>query len=304
MLGEGYKVLFQKNLRTEPIDSLPSIKTNLKTLPADSNLIVWFGHSSALLQVDGKKILIDPVFSGHASPLPWGVKSYKGSDVYSANDMPDIDYLIISHDHYDHLDYETVLALKNKIKYVVCGLGGGAHFEHWGYPSEKIIEKDWYEKVELEKGITIHTLPSHHDSGRGFTRAQALWLSFLIETPTMKIYYSGDGGYDSRFKEIGEKFGPIDLAIMEAGQYDLAWQSVHELPHEIVQATKELKAKRMLPVHHSKFTLGKHPWDEPLVKLTELTKNTNTKLMTPLIGEVIYIKETNQVFKQWWLGIK
>lgn len=304
MLGEGYNTVFKEHLRTEPLDSIPSIKTNLSDLNPTSNWIVWFGHSSALLQINGKKILIDPVFSGHASPLPWGVTAYKGSDVYSAADMPVIDYLIISHDHYDHLDYETIIALKDKVKHVVCGLGVGAHFERWGYAADQIMEKDWYEKIELDKSLTIHTLPSHHDSGRGFTSAQSLWMSYLFESPDMKIYYSGDGGYDSRFKEIGEKFGPIDVVIMEAGQYDKAWQSVHELPEEIVKATTELKATRLLPVHNSKFTLGKHPWDEPLVKLTDLTKNTKIKLMTPMIGEVARLNDSNQVFKKWWVGVR
>ncbi len=129
------------------------------------------------------------------------------------------------------------------MKYVVCGLGVGAHFEYWGYTQQQIIEKDWYEKVAIESDFMIHTLPSHHDGGRGFTRSQSLWLSFVIESPAMKIYYSGDGGYDPVFKEIGEKFGPIDFALMECGQYNVAWQSVHKLPEEVMQATLDVQAK-------------------------------------------------------------
>lgn len=266
--------------------------------------MVWFGHSSVFIQLNGKRFLIDPNFSGKASPLPGSVKAYKGSNVYSASDFPEIDYLLISHDHYDHLDYETILVLKNKVKNVVCGLGVGAHFEHWGYSTSQIIEKDWDEKVEIDKDFAIFTTSSHHESGRAFSSGQSLWMSYLIQSPGTKIYISGDGGFDDRFREINKKFGTIDWAIMECGQYDKAWQSVHELPEEVVKATLTLKAKHLLPVHHSKFTLAKHPWDEPLIKITELSANKPYQLATPLIGEIVYIDQSNQPFKQWWKGIK
>lgn len=304
MWSEGWKTLFEEFPRREPVDVLPSVKTNLKTIPADSNVLVWFGHSSFFLQVDGVKILVDPVFSGNASPLPGSVKAYKGSDIYTADDMPEIDYMLLSHDHYDHLDYETVKALKSKVKYVVCGLGAGAHYEPWGYRTQQIIEKDWYEKVEVKTGFTIFTESTHHDSGRGFKGAQSLWLSFYIQSPYMNIYYSGDGGYDSRFQSIAQKYPQIDWAVMECGQYNKAWQSVHELPEEVVQATVELKAKNMLPVHHSKFTLGQHPWDEPLIKITSLSQSKPYRLATPMIGEKVLLDNTTQIFKQWWNNVK
>nr|WP_199158489.1 MBL fold metallo-hydrolase [Pedobacter sp. ASV2] len=304
ILGETYQTLFKKWPRRSPIEVLPSVKNDLKHLPLDSNLMVWFGHSSVFIQLNGKRFLIDPNFSGKASPLPGSVKAYKGSNVYTANDFPEIDYLLISHDHYDHLDYETIVALKNKVKNVVCGLGVGAHFEYWGYSAHQIIEKDWDEKVEIGKGFTIFTTSSHHESGRAFSSGQSLWMSYLIQSPTTKIYISGDGGFDERFSKINKKFGAIDWAIMECGQYDKAWQSVHELPEEVVEATLTLKAKHLLPVHHSKFTLAKHPWDEPLIKITELSEGKPYQLATPLIGEIIYIDRNNQPFKQWWKGIK
>lgn len=303
MLGEMYNVVFKKYPRREPVDSLPSVKTNLKNIPANSDALVWFGHSSVFMQLEGKKILIDPVFSGKASPLPWGVRAYKGSDIYSVADMPEIDYLFISHDHYDHLDYETIIGLKDKVKHVVCGLGVGAHFERWGYKPEQIIEKDWNEKIELGDNFTIFTETSHHESGRGFLRGKTLWMSYLIQTPNLKIYISGDGGYDDRFKKIGEKFGPIDWAILECGQYDKAWQSVHNLPEEVAQATLDLGAKNMIPVHNSKFTLGKHAWDEPLRKITQLSINKPYRLVTPMIGEEVDLKNNQQQFKRWWENV-
>ena len=295
--------LFTKYERTEPTDSIPSQKNDLKSLPIDSNLIVWFGHSSLYMHFNGKRILIDPIFSGNASPVPGSVKAFRGADIYDAEEIPEIDYLIISHDHYDHLDYETLLALKDKVKHVVCGLGVGAHFELWGYDVEKIFEKDWYQKVDPGDGIVIHTLPAHHASGRTFNQAQSLWLSFVLESPAMKIYYSGDGGYDPVFKEIGDKFGPIDLSILECGQYNVAWQSVHKLPHQVMEAAVDLKSKRMMPVHHSKFALSNHAWDEPLKKISEFSKGKNYQLVTPMIGEVVWLNNKDQVFKSWWKTI-
>jgi L-ascorbate metabolism protein UlaG (beta-lactamase superfamily) len=303
MMELAYKAIFKKFPRTEPTDILPSVKTNLHKLPADTNLLVWFGHSSLYMQLDRTKFLIDPVFSGSASPIPGSVKAYKGSDVYTTKDIPEIDYLFISHDHYDHLDYKTIVALRDKVKHVVCGLGVGAHFEYWGYKKEQIIERDWNEKVHVGSGYVIHTLPTHHDGGRGLKRSQSLWLSILIESPTMKVFYSGDGGYDPVFKKIGEQFGPIDLALMECGQYNVAWQSVHKLPEEVRQATIDVQAKRMLPVHHSKFTLAQHAWDEPLIKMTELAKNAPYALATPMIGEVVHLNQPQQTFKPWWVGV-
>ena len=304
IIGEIYKTVFKNYPRRSPVDSLSSVKTDLLKIPVDSNVVVWFGHSSVFIQLNRKRFLVDPSFSGKASPLPWGPKAYNGSNIYTAADMPPIDYLLISHDHYDHLDYETVVALKDKVKHVVCGLGLGADLEYWGYLPGQVIEKDWYEKVTIDSNFAIFTESTHHDSGRGFVTGKTLWMSYLIQTPEIKIYISGDGGYDARFAEIAKKFGPVDLAIMETGQYDSAWHSVHNLPEEVVQATLDLKAKRLLSVHHSKFTLSKHAWDEPLIKIAELSQTQPYLLSTPMIGETLHLNNGNQVFSQWWKGIR
>lgn len=307
VIAEGYsfweelwKSVFNDYPRRKPADSIPSIKTDLLHLPPDSNIVVWFGHSSCFIQTDGKRILVDPVFSGNASPLPGSVKAFKGADIYSVADLPPIDYLLISHDHYDHLDYRTVLALKDKIKYVVCGLGLGSDFEYWGYPKEKIIEKDWYGEVMVDSGFIIHTEPARHQSARALKQDKTLWLSYVLQTPTQTIFISGDGGYDKHFAAIGNKYGPIDLAIMENGQYDSAWHYVHMLPEETLKATIDLKAKRLLPVHHSKFLLARHEWDEPLNKITRLAKANHIPVLTPLIGEAVNLNDTTQTFREWW----
>jgi len=309
-LTEGYSMVgilvdmfFKKHPRRKPIDPIPSVKTDLLDLPKEADVLVWFGHSSYFMQINGKRFLIDPVFSGNASPLPGTTKSFKGSDVYGVNDFPNIDYLIISHDHYDHLDYETIVALRSKVGKVICGLGVGEHFEHWGYQAEQLIEKDWNESVQLNDNFTINTVPGRHFSGRGFSRNNTLWTSYVLETPVGKIFIGGDSGYDTHFKTIGQRFGPIDLAIMENGQYNVAWQAIHTLPHETLQAAKDLGAKRLFPVHSSKFMLALHEWDEPLKELTKLNNDT-IPLVTPMIGEIVDLKNQHQTFKQWWNTVK
>jgi L-ascorbate metabolism protein UlaG (beta-lactamase superfamily) len=297
--------VFQKAKRRSPIDRIPSVKNDLLNLPIDQDVLVWFGHSSYFMQIDGKRILVDPVFSGNASPIPHTAKSFNGTDIYTVDDLPEIDYLFISHDHYDHIDYETILKLRTKTKKVICGLGVGEHFEYWGYKIENIIESDWNEQIELGDGFTVFTTPARHFSGRGFTKCNTLWMSYVLKTSTMNLYIGGDSGYDTHFADIGNKFGPIDLAILENGQYNEKWRYIHMLPPDVLQAAKDLKAKKLFPVHSSKFVLANHDWDEPLAKITELNHNSENPipLVTPIIGELVFLKNDQQVFRKWWEGI-
>lgn len=298
--GVLYSFFFKKNPRRAPAVSLPSIKTNLHQLSPDQNVYIWFGHSSYFLQLDGKRILVDPVFSGNASPISGSNKAFSGSDVYAAADIPEIDYLFITHDHYDHLDHETIVQLKAKIKKTVCGLGVAAHLEHWGMEKEHIFEKDWNETVLLENNFTVHTTPARHFSGRGFIRNNTLWMSYVLKTPHWTIFLGGDSGYDNHFEEIGQQYGPFDLAILENGQYDPAWKYIHALPDEVLRAAKELKTKRLIPVHSGKFAMANHAWDEPLTKLTELNEASQLPLLTPMIGELVDLKNEKQEFRLWW----
>jgi L-ascorbate metabolism protein UlaG (beta-lactamase superfamily) len=304
ILGVTYEFLFKKTPRRIPVDTIPSVRTDLLNLPVHEDVLVWFGHSSYFIQIDGRRILVDPVFSGNASPVPGTNKSFKGTDRYAAADLPDIDYLIISHDHYDHVDYETLIKLKPKTGTVICGLGVGAHFEDWGYSTNTIIERDWNEKIELDSGFVVYTTPARHFSGRGFSKNNTLWMSYVLQSPTLKIYIGGDSGYDTHYADIGNKFGPIDLAILDNGQYDVKWRYIHTLPEEVLQASHDLKAKRLFPVHSSKFAMANHPWDEPLIKITELNKSFNIPLVTPVIGEIVYLKDDNQRFKKWWAELR
>lgn len=287
----------------KPEKKIPSVKTDLHKLNPDEDVLIWFGHSSYFMQLDGERFLVDPVFCGNASPFTFSVKAFEGSNVYGVDDMPEIDYLIITHDHWDHLDYETASKLKPRIARVITGLGVGAHFERWGFDSDQIIETDWFDTVELPDGFKLHCTPTRHFSGRGFKAKQSLWVSFVVETPSYKIFVGGDGGYDAHFKEIGEKYGPFDLAMLENGQYNKAWKYIHMMPEQVLQAAKDLKTERFFPVHSGKFSLANHSWDEPLKRITEVNKNDEVHMITPIIGEVVDMKNKNQQFSQWWLEL-
>ncbi len=287
----------------KPSVSIPSVKTDLLNLAPDEDVLVWFGHSSYFIQIEGKRILVDPVFCGNASPFSFSVKAFEGTDQYSAKDFPEIDYLVITHDHWDHLDYKTVCELKPKIKKIITGLGTGAHLERWGFDEKLIEEMDWFEKTDFGDGFVFHTTPARHFSGRGFIHKKSLWVSFVLQTPTLKIFIGGDGGYYSQFAEIGKTFGEIDLAILENGQYNQSWKYIHMMPGQVLQAAKDLNAKRVLPVHSMKFALANHAWDTPLKTISELNKTANVSLVTPIIGEQVNLKDTMQSFSKWWENI-
>jgi L-ascorbate metabolism protein UlaG (beta-lactamase superfamily) len=294
---------FEKKKRVKPTDRIPSAKTDLINLDITKDILVWFGHSSYFMQIDGKRILVDPVLCGYASPFSFSTKAFKGTDNYTTDDIPPIDFLFISHDHWDHLDYDTIKKLQPKIKQVVCGLGTGEHLEHWGYSPNKIIEKNWNEQILLDNGFSVHIVPARHFSGRGLKRNQALWTSFVLQTPTMKIFIGGDSGYDKHFAETGKTFGGFDLVILENGQYDKSWKHIHMMPDEILKAATDLKAKKLLAVHNSKFAIANHPWDEPLINVAAQLKAENINLLTPKIGEQVNLKDNNQVFTEWWKNI-
>lgn len=290
----------EKKHGLRPTDSIPAIKTDLKAIAKDRDISIWFGHSSYYIQIDGKRFLVDPVFSKHASPIPLFISAFEGTNIYSADDMPEIDYLLITHDHYDHLDFTTIKELKGKVKLVICGLGVGAHFERWGYDNEKIVEMDWNESQKLSEGFIINAMTSRHFSGRSLKRNSTLWLSYVLQTPSITLFLSGDGGYDKHFAEIGKRFGNIDLAFLETGQYNEKWKFIHSLPEQVALEAKDLNATRVLPIHWGKFALADHPWKEPIERLSKISKENNIPLVTPMIGEIVELKNENQIFSSWW----
>ena len=295
-----FDFMTRKKIRLTPEDAIPSIKTDIKSINPDEDFVLWFGHSSYFIRVNGKTFLIDPVFSDYGSPFPFINKIFEGTDVYHAEDLPAIDYLIITHDHWDHLDYKTVMNLKAQTAHVICGLGIGQHFEFWGFAPSIITELDWFEGVELAEGWKMTATPARHFSGRGLKGNQTLWVSFVLKAPAYNLFLGGDGGYDTHFAEIGDKFGPFDLAILEQGQYDKNWNLIHTMPEQVFKIAGELKTRKILPVHNSKFALANHPWDEPLNKITENHADSGISVLTPKIGEPIFLRDSTQTFGKWW----
>lgn len=264
------------------------VRTDLQNLPDSGDLYIWFGHSSFLLRLDGKNILVDPVFY-KGSPVSFVNKPFPGTDVYKPKDMPnEIDFLVISHDHWDHLDYKTVTELKDRVRYVVCPLGVGENFEYWGYRAERIIELDWNETATYDE-MTFHCLPTRHFTGRGIWNPKTEPASWLIESSQRKIFYTGDGGYSDRFTRFGKQFPDIDLAIMENGQYNEGWNQIHTMPYQLGKEVQELGAKRFVTVHHSKFCLAHHAWDEPRHNEQQAAKEFDLDLIVCAIGEIIHL---------------
>ncbi len=299
MIRVMQKFFFEKSKNNKPPHPLPSKKTDLLNLDPAKNILVWFGHSSYFMQIDGKKFLVDPVFSGAASPLSFTTRSFPGSDVYTTTDIPEIDYLIITHDHWDHLDYKTIINLKPKVNLVITGLGVAPHLESWGYASSKIIELDWNENASLQNGFSVTAVPARHFSGRTFTRNKSLWNAFVLQTPTLKLFIGGDSGYGAHFETTGKKFGPFDLAVLECGQYNLYWKYIHMMPEEVVKAAIDLQAKNILPVHWAKFSLSLHDWDEPIKRVTAEAERKNISVIHPMIGEEVDLRNFN-TFSKWW----
>ena len=245
-----------KSKANEPSILIRSITTNLKTLVADKPTIIWFGHSSYLIKSKETNILIDPVFSGSASPIGTFIKAFAGANSYQIEDMPEIDLLFLSHDHYDHLDYQTITKISPKVKQFCVSLGVGEHLEHWGVSSDKIIELDWWESIKITEEIKVTATPARHFSGRGFARGKSLWASFVLDLDGYRLFLGGDSGYDTHFKTIGDKFGPFDIAMLENGQYNVHWHEIHTMPEETFRAAQNLKAKALMPVHWGKFALA------------------------------------------------
>ncbi len=296
------KAYLNSNEKTEPDTLIPSVRRDLKETPSEAPTLTWFGHSSLLIQADGKNVLVDPMFSERASPVQYaGSKSYPGTRVYAIEDFPKIHYVFITHDHYDHLDYGTIQKLRAQVDTFYTPLGIGSHLEAWGIDPAKIVELDWWENTDITPSLTLTATPARHFSGRGLTdRNQTLWASYVLQTSHHRIYIGGDSGYDTHYKEIGEKFGPFDLVLLESGQYHPYWPYIHMMPEQTVQAAIDLQAKVLLPVHWGKFTLALHAWDEPIKRVSKEAAQRNVTLTTPILGEKVILDETYPN-TQWWL---
>ncbi len=294
------KQMLKGNVNATPKRELPHAKPNFNR--SEQLKITWFGHSSYLLQVNNKNILVDPVFSERTSPFQFlGTKNFLGTNFINTTEIPELDVILITHDHYDHLDYQTILKLKYKTQQFITSLGVGAHLEKWGVPSNQITELAWEETFSPCKGLFFTATSARHFSGRKFKRNQTLWSSFVLKTGQYSIFIGGDSGYDSHFKEIGKLYGPFDLAILECGQYDKMWPLIHMFPEEVVQACLDLNAKKLLPVHWSKFKLAVHNWDEPIISVVKIANERDVAIVTPKLGES-FNPENNMPIERWWLN--
>ncbi|MCX2449829.1 MBL fold metallo-hydrolase [Pedobacter sp. PLR] len=290
--------MIKGNDHSTPKKTLPHVKPDFSNIAGVK--LIWFGHSSYFLQVDGLNILVDPVFSARTSPFSFlGNKNYAGTDFVKPEDFPALDVVLITHDHYDHMDHQTILRLKNKTKHFITSLGAGAHLERWGIPADKITELAWGEETE-RVGLKFLARSARHFTGRLFKRNQSLWSAFILQTPKHKLYLGGDSGYDTHFKQDGDKYGPFDLAILECGQYNPYWPMIHMFPEQTVQAAIDLKAKVLLPVHWGKFTLALHDWNEPVIRAVKKGEEMNLKITTPMLGEAIVLDQDYPV-KRWYL---
>lgn len=294
---------FSRNPRRKPAQPMPTRKTGLHHIDPSKNTLVWFGHSSYFMRVDSLNILVDPVLSGAASPVRFTTRSFEGSNIYSVSDLPSIDILFLTHDHWDHLDHDTLLELKSKVKKIVTSLGVGAHLGRWGFHDESISEMDWNEELKPLPGVTVNSITARHFSGRGFKRAQSIWSSFVLRTPTKTIFIGGDSGYGEHFKRTGEAFGPFDLALLECGQYNAFWKYIHMTPEETAQAATELHAKNFMAVHWGKFALAMHDWDEPIRRVTAAARSGAPLLLSPMIGEAVDLDHP-AAFPHWWEKLK
>lgn len=287
-----------------PPGAIPAIKADLKALDAQQDLVIWLGHSSYFVQLGGQRILIDPVFSTNAAPVPLANVAFDGTSIYAADDMPEIDLLLISHDHYDHLDYPSIQALQPKVKQVLVGLGVGAHFEAWGYDMRTVREADWYATIQQVPQLQIHVTPARHFSGRTFTRDKSLWVGFALVSPQRRIFFSGDSGYAPHFAEIGKRYGPFDWVALDAGQYDPRWANVHLNPEQAAQAAEDLRARALTLAHVARFSISPHDWDDPFKRITAASQGHGYALWTPEVGRPIHLDGRVQTFLAWWEAIK
>ncbi len=304
-LGIALKFFFNKPKNTQPAGSIPVMElTREQLLAAPDNTLYRLGHSTLLMKMQGVFCLTDPVFSERASPFQWmGPKRFHQAPI-SIAELPPIKAVILSHDHYDHLDHAAILQLAEKVEHFITPTGVGDRLIAWGIPAEKIQQLAWWQSTSIqgvENAIELVATPAQHFSGRSLRdRDQTLWASWTILNQDQRIFFSGDTGYFAGFKEIGDKYGPFDLTLIETGAYDKQWPDVHMQPEESLQAHLDLRGKYLLPIHNGTFDLALHAWHEPFDRILELARRHQVKISTPMMGEAVDMAEA-QAGQAWWL---
>ncbi|SDL43887.1 L-ascorbate metabolism protein UlaG, beta-lactamase superfamily [Catalinimonas alkaloidigena] len=281
-----------------PLPVRPGLAGTHEAVPTAPLYLTWFGHSAILLELEGKRLLLDPMLGPAASPVSFSVQRFPYERALMLDSLAPVDAIFFSHDHYDHLDYPSVMALKEKTGHFFVPMGVGSHLRRWGIPDEKITELDWWES-RAYAGLQVTLTPARHFSGRGLTdRNKTLWGSWAIRGQRTNVYFSGDSGYGDHFREIGERLGPFDLAMMECGQYNEKWKAIHMMPEQTLQAGLDVGGKRLMPIHWGAFALAVHPWTDPVERLTAAARERGfTELMTPVIGQRLTLEEPTS---PWW----
>jgi|SRR5688572_182448 len=285
-----------------PAQPVPVARVNpalFQSHPESGLRITWLGHSSSLIEIDGHRVLTDPVWSEHASPVNWaGVERWYAPPLALA-DLPPLDAVLISHDHYDHLDHRTIRALNGRAVTFIVPLGVGAHLEYWGVPAYRIIELDWWENIHVGE-LEITSTPARHASARGlFDKDLTLWSGYALRGPKHRVYFSGDTGMQESFAEIGSRLGPFDATLIETGEYNANWPDWHIGPEQAVEAHRLVQGKVMIPIHWGLFKLAPHTWTEPVERATAAAARAGVTLATPRPGESVEPTAANRT-TQWW----
>lgn len=299
-----FKEMTNKSPNRSPNENIPVIKIDSASIAnynSEKTRLTWFGHSTFLLEMDEKKILIDPMLSKSPSPVSFaGSKRFSDELPIAAEQLPYIDAVILSHDHYDHLDYKTIKQIKNKVGQFYTPLGVANHLKRWGVDEQIIHELNWGDSIQFEH-INLVCTQARHFSGRGlFDRATTLWCSWVIQGKKDNIFFSGDSGYGKHFKEIGEQYGPFDISLLECGQYNENWKFIHMMPEQTGQAALDLKSKLMMPIHWGAFTLAFHDWTDPIKRSMAKAKELNMPVATPKIGQSIILGNEQIPQEKWW----
>ena len=262
--------------------------------------LTWLGHSSVLLNLDQQRVLFDPVFSQYAAPFSPFARRFAGSLIPNLAQLPCIDVVLISHDHYDHLDFATICRFDHRFKHYVVPLGVGAHLIRFGVKPAKITELDWWQQTRIG-ALKVTLTPAHHSSGRSIIgQKRSLWGGFAVQSRESNVFFSGDSGYGGHFAQIGERLGPFDLAMIECGQYHSLWPTHHMLPSQSVQAVLDVKADAALPIHWGAFALAAHAWDEPVEWFCQAAAEANLSTLTPQIGQTLELGSSTY---PWWRGV-
>ena len=291
---------FNKPANTVPGQAMPvQALTHAQLLAAPDNTLFSLGHSTILMKLNGELWLTDPVFSKRASPVQWAGPARFHAPPIGIAELPPIKGVILSHNHYDHLDYAAIRHLADKTEIFLAPLGVGDTLVSWGVPVHKVRQLGWWESVSAGS-LRLTATPAQHFSGRTLWDGnKTLWASWVIESDDLRVLFSGDTGYFKGFKEIGDKFGPFDLTLMETGAYDPKWPDIHMQPKETMQAHIDLRGKVLLPIHNGTFDLAMHSWDDPLEQITALAQARGQTLATPMIGEALNIAQP-QATGSWW----